>query len=123
MTSSSLATPATISVLVADSNRMQAQMLIGALRRRREFAVSACALDTASILAAKVPQVALLSLIVATSADDTITITACRRFHLSPPRDSEGSPGRRIRSRTWGERIAFGPSAASFALPIPVSAC
>lgn len=65
---------------------MQAQLLISALRRRTEFAVSACALDTASILqsvAAKVPPVALLSLNVATSAADTIT--ALRHFHLSRP--------------------------------------
>jgi DNA-binding NarL/FixJ family response regulator len=41
--------PVAISVLVADSNRMQAQLLVSALRRRSEFHISTCAVDEISI--------------------------------------------------------------------------
>jgi DNA-binding NarL/FixJ family response regulator len=43
---------ATTPVLIADSNRIQAQLLTGALRRRSEFRISACATDVSSILQA-----------------------------------------------------------------------
>jgi len=39
-----------IGVLVADSNQMNCQLLVGALRRRPEFRVSACTLDMDAIL-------------------------------------------------------------------------
>jgi DNA-binding NarL/FixJ family response regulator len=39
-----------IEVLIADSNHMQSQLLVGALRRRPEFRVKACALDGDAIL-------------------------------------------------------------------------
>ena len=85
MTSSS-ATSSPIDVLVADSNRMQAQLLIGALRRRSEFAITACPMDIGSILrtiAATTPQVVLLALNPATNTAETVT--TLRRFHLSHP--------------------------------------
>ena len=41
-----------IGVLVADSNHIHCQLLVGALRRRPEFRVVACAMDMNSILAA-----------------------------------------------------------------------
>jgi len=41
-----------IGVLVVDSNHMQRQLLAGALRRRAEFRVAACAADLDSILGA-----------------------------------------------------------------------
>jgi two-component system nitrate/nitrite response regulator NarL len=44
------ATPNTIGVLVADSNQMQCQLLVGALRRRPEFRVYACSVDMNIIL-------------------------------------------------------------------------
>ncbi len=44
------ATPNTIGVLVADSNQMQCQLLVGALRRRPEFRVYACSVDMNVIL-------------------------------------------------------------------------
>jgi PleD family two-component response regulator len=40
----------TISVLVADSNQMQCQLLVGALRRRTEFRVHSCGVDMNVIL-------------------------------------------------------------------------
>ena len=48
---SAAASPA-ITVLIADSNRMQAQLLTSALRRRSEFRISTCQVDIASILQA-----------------------------------------------------------------------
>ncbi len=75
-----------IDVLIADSNRMQAQLLISALRRRPEFHVASCLLDTASIqraVAHTVPRIALLS---TTASLRTVeTVTTLRRFHLSHP--------------------------------------
>ncbi len=75
-----------MSVLVADSNRMQAQLLAGALRRRLEFHVTTCLMDTASILAAvkpKLPRIALLSL--SPPVDVPETVVTLRRFHLAHP--------------------------------------
>jgi len=86
MTSSSVAFARSIAVLFADSNRMQAQLLISALRRRPEFDVAACQMDTSAILReieAKVPKVALLSLNSATSPTDTVM--TLRRLHFSHP--------------------------------------
>lgn len=82
----SAATSTTISVLIADSNRMQAQLLTSALRRRSEFHITTCLMDTSSILQAvsvKHPRIALLSL--NASANISETVTALRRFHLSHP--------------------------------------
>ena len=45
-----IATSSTIGVLVADSNQMQCQLLVGALRRRPEFSVHACGVDMDVIL-------------------------------------------------------------------------
>jgi DNA-binding NarL/FixJ family response regulator len=53
-----------IGVLVADSNQMQCQLLVSALRRRAEFRVMACAMDGDEILstvASSPAQVALLN--------------------------------------------------------------
>ena len=74
-----------ISVLVADSNRMQAQLLTGALRRHAEFRVNASLLDFSSILQAansRPPAVALLSL---NPANVQETVTILHRFHRSHP--------------------------------------
>jgi DNA-binding NarL/FixJ family response regulator len=79
-------TTATINVLVADSSRMQAQLLTGALRRHPEFHVAACQMDTVSILEAlnsKLPHVALLSL--SAPANIPEAVMTLRRFHLSHP--------------------------------------
>lgn len=85
----SLLRPATsnsLGVLVADSNRMQAQLLIRALRRHAEFRIATCSMDAISILeavSATAPRVALLSL--SSPAHTTETVIILRRFHLSHP--------------------------------------
>jgi DNA-binding NarL/FixJ family response regulator len=73
-----------IGVLIADSNRMQAELLSSALRRRPEFHVTTCQMDTASILqsvASKPPRVAVLS--PPSSGNLVEIVTALRAFHLS----------------------------------------
>jgi DNA-binding NarL/FixJ family response regulator len=75
-----------IDVLTADSNRMQAQLLVAALRRRSEFKVAACPLDEVAIQQAvsdRVPHVALLSLSSPVSTPETLMVL--RRFHLTHP--------------------------------------
>ena len=75
-----------IGVLVADSNRMQAQLLTSALRRHSEFRVTTCALDSALILQSansRPPGVVLLSLNASTNTAESITIL--HRFHRSHP--------------------------------------
>jgi len=75
-----------LNVLIADSNRMQAQLLTSALRRRPEFRISTCLLESASILqtvATKRPRVALLSL--HQPAHLAETVGTLRQFHLSHP--------------------------------------
>jgi len=75
-----------VPVLVADSNRMQAQLLTSALRRHVEFDIAACEMDTASIfdaVALKIPHVALLSM--NASAGISETMMTLRHFHLSYP--------------------------------------
>lgn len=81
-----VSTSDSISVLIADSNRMEVQLLSGALRRRPEFRVSTCQMDTTSILQSvtgKPPQIALLS---PASPGGTVEIvTTLRAFHISHP--------------------------------------
>lgn len=86
MTSSSAATSRPIEVLVADSSRMQSQLLISALRRRPEFNVAACEMETIPILRAvsqKVPGIVLLSMAASQRAPETVI--TLRRLHLSYP--------------------------------------
>jgi DNA-binding NarL/FixJ family response regulator len=82
----SASTSEAVGVLIADSNRMQAQLLTSALRRHAEFHISTCHMDTASVLqaiATKVPRIAVLSLNQPVGALETMTIL--RRFHFSHP--------------------------------------
>ena len=76
----------TTTVLIADSNRMQAQLLTSALRRRSEFCISTCPVDIASILQAVASTPAK---VVVLSLNHSISITnqmaALRRVHLSHP--------------------------------------
>jgi DNA-binding NarL/FixJ family response regulator len=84
MTSSSTATSRPIDVLVADSNRMQSQLLISALRRRPEFNVASCQMETVSILRAvalKAPRIVVLSMTAALRVSEAVM--TLRRFHLS----------------------------------------
>lgn len=74
-----------IPVLIADSNRMQAQLLTSALRRRSEFHVSICGVDETSVLraiASTPAQVVIFSLNPSLSAGQMATL---RRVHLSYP--------------------------------------
>ncbi|MBZ5682161.1 MAG: response regulator transcription factor [Acidobacteriia bacterium] len=73
-------------VLVADSNRMQAQLLTSALRRRSEFSVATCQMDAQSLLRAvssSMPKVVLLSLNVSLSLAESMA--TLRQFHFSHP--------------------------------------
>ncbi len=86
MNLSSVAPTSAIAVLVADSNRMQAQLLISALRRRSEFHISTCMVDVGSILravASTPANVVVLSL--NHSVEVAAQMTAMRRIHLSHP--------------------------------------
>jgi DNA-binding NarL/FixJ family response regulator len=83
---SSFSVSSVIAVLVADSSRMQAQLLTGALRRRPEFRIHTCRLDEASILQAvrSMPaKVIVLSL--SHTASITDQMCAMRRVHLLHP--------------------------------------
>jgi DNA-binding NarL/FixJ family response regulator len=84
--SSEPATSHAIDVLVADSNRMQSQLLMSALRRRPELRVRACEMESASILRAvsdKLPRVVLLTLHPPANLEETVM--TLRRFHLTHP--------------------------------------
>jgi DNA-binding NarL/FixJ family response regulator len=84
--SSTAAASNSIGVLVADSNRMQAQLLTSALRRHSEFHIATCDVDTASILQAvtiKLPRVALVSMTPPAGIPETVM--TLRQFHLSHP--------------------------------------
>jgi DNA-binding NarL/FixJ family response regulator len=75
-----------ISVLVADSNQMQCQLLVRALRRRPEFRVTSCDAEMNAILRAVVSapvQVAIMNSNNARDGGNDMTIV--RRLHLSHP--------------------------------------
>jgi len=75
-----------IPVLIADSNRMQAQLLTSALRRRSEFHVSTCATDVNSVLEALTdapPKVVIFSL--NHSISTAGQMGTLRAVHLSHP--------------------------------------
>jgi DNA-binding NarL/FixJ family response regulator len=79
-------TSGAICVLVADSNRMQAQLLTNALRRRQEFHIIICGMDTTSInnaIASTPARVALLS--PNPSANFADNMATIRQFHLTYP--------------------------------------
>jgi DNA-binding NarL/FixJ family response regulator len=81
-----ISSPAAIAVLIADSNRMQAQLLTSALRRRSEFKITTCPIDIASILhavAATPAKVVVLSLNHSISIANQMA--SMRRVHLSHP--------------------------------------
>ncbi|HEY6770230.1 MAG TPA: response regulator transcription factor [Candidatus Sulfotelmatobacter sp.] len=86
MSPSSCAIAGAISVLVADSNRMRAQLLISALRRGSEFHLVICGMDSASIhnaIASAPARVALLSADSSSGFADCLGII--RQFHLAYP--------------------------------------
>jgi DNA-binding NarL/FixJ family response regulator len=80
------ATRDAIGVLVADSNRMQSQLLTTALRRRPEFRIFSCALDAAAMVQAlttRPASVAVLSLNHSLSLAGQMA--ALRNFHVAYP--------------------------------------
>ena len=86
MSPSSAATSDAIRVLVADSNRMQAQLLTSALRRHPEFRIAACPLEMTALLhavASAPPKLSLLSL----NSSDSLSegMATLRQFHLAHP--------------------------------------
>jgi DNA-binding NarL/FixJ family response regulator len=78
--------PGAIPVLIADSNRMQAQLLTGALRRRSEFLIATCPVDEPSILRAVAGTPVK---VIVFSFNQTVSLAtqlaAIRRVHLSHP--------------------------------------
>jgi len=83
---SSAATSQTLSVLIADSSRMQAQLLTRALRRHSEFRISTTAMEAAAILQAvtvKRPSIAVAALNPSLTVAENLMIL--RHFHLSHP--------------------------------------
>jgi DNA-binding NarL/FixJ family response regulator len=75
-----------IRVLVADSNQMRSQLLVSALRRRPEFAITACAMDAEGILSSITsppPGVAVLN--PQNFHDASQDLTVLRRLHLAHP--------------------------------------
>lgn len=86
MSPSATAASSAITVLIADSNRMQAQLLTSALRRRSELRISTCPVDIASILqsvASTPAKVVVLSL--NRSVNTASQMAAMRQVHLSHP--------------------------------------
>ncbi|MGH9547663.1 MAG: response regulator transcription factor [Terriglobales bacterium] len=86
MESISVGVSTSIGVLVADSNHMQCQLLVGALRRRPELQVTSCILDPDVILHAisSLPiQVAILNS--NNPRDGWPDMTVVRRLHLAHP--------------------------------------
>lgn len=85
MSRSSIAA-ATIPVLIADSNRMQAQLLTSALRRHSEFLVTTCPVDESSILRAVAgTPVKVLVFSFNQTTNLAVQLAAIRRVHLSHP--------------------------------------
>ncbi len=75
-----------IHVLVADSNQMQSQLLVSALRRRPEFAVTSCAMDADAILHAITCSPAHVAVMDPDHPHDGWQgMTIVRRIHLAHP--------------------------------------
>jgi DNA-binding NarL/FixJ family response regulator len=86
MSSTPLVTSGTIGVLVADSNQMQSQLLVGALRRRPEFRVTSCSMDMNLIMdaiARSTVEVILMNTDHLNEAAQEMTVV--RRLHLAHP--------------------------------------
>jgi len=73
-----------ISVLVADSSQLQSQLLVGALRRRPEFKVSACEAEAASLVHELHKTPFSVCLLNPTQCDD-MCFTLIRRIRAEAP--------------------------------------
>jgi DNA-binding NarL/FixJ family response regulator len=86
LSSAKTPTRSTIRVLLAGSSPMQLQLLTAALRRRPEFAVSACSLDAEILLntlATTNPTVLVLALAIQSQSWEDMALL--RRLHISNP--------------------------------------
>ena len=80
---------ANISLLIADSNQTERQLLLSALRRHPEFQIAACSLETNAIenaACATSPQVAVLN--VQSPKNGAADLATIRRLHLMHPETS-----------------------------------
>jgi len=75
-----------VGVLIADSNHMQCQLLVRALRRRAEFHVTSCAIDLRTILNA-ITELAVDVVLLHgdTAREDHHDLAIVRRLHLAHP--------------------------------------
>ncbi len=86
MGSVSVAASPAIGVLIADSNHMQCQLLVAALRRRPEFHVASCAMDIDAILSAIASGSIDVAIVNADhSRDGGHEMSIVRRLHLAHP--------------------------------------
>jgi DNA-binding NarL/FixJ family response regulator len=75
-----------ISILVADSNQMQAQLLVSALRRRPEFSIFSCAMDLDAVLATLAATQAEVAILNANDPKyDWHDMSIVRRLHMAYP--------------------------------------
>lgn len=78
--------PTRIRVLVADSNQMQSQLLVSALRRRPELSVTSCATDSEAILSATAAGPIDVAVINPDNLRDALQdLALVRRVHLAHP--------------------------------------
>ncbi len=117
-----------ISVLIADSNLMQAQLLTSALRRRSEFRVSICKAEEPSILdamAGSPAQVVVFSL--NHSVNTATQMATLRRLHLAYPAIAKVPARRVVRARGGGNGLSirgprdFFPRRHAFPAALPLS--
>jgi DNA-binding NarL/FixJ family response regulator len=87
MASLHAALPNPISVLIADSNQVQCQLLTNALRRRPEYNVISCPLDTEVVLRALASTSSIDVMIINSvkSGEAVSDMSVIRRLHLSYP--------------------------------------
>ena len=74
-----------LTILVADSNQMQAQLLVGALRRRPEFHVLSCPMEVPPILAGIASTKVDVLVLNADNGTGSHDWTMVRRLHLARP--------------------------------------
>ena len=74
-----------IGVLIVDSNQMQRQLLLRALRRRSEFRVAACSAEREEILRAVVAGRVQVMVMNAEHSRDRQDMALVRRLHLAHP--------------------------------------
>src|SRR3989441_9127686 len=100
------ATAQPISVLIADSNQMQCQLLVGALRRRPEFRVAFCSADMNLMLnaiAASSVQVAILN--TDHPKNGRPDMTHASQIAFGAPRGGKDSLAGILRPRPRGQRL------------------